>query len=97
MSHEDGSGLGDAVLLTLCELRATRALLEKRLATLEARTPFSYEGVFDGSKKYQRGNFVTHDGSLWHAERETRSEPGAGADWKLAVKKGKDARPGSGK
>jgi hypothetical protein len=49
-----------------------------------------YVGVW-ATGKYHEGNFVTHDGSMWHCNRETEQRPGTGPDWTLAIKKGRDA------
>lgn len=71
----------------------TRAMtqLEKRVAELEAM-PLQYDGPHESGKVYERGTFVTHDGSVWHANRRTDSRPGDGSAWTLAVKRGKDGR-----
>jgi len=53
----------------------------------------TYCGVWFPARTYERGEFVTHDGSLWHAKTATTAKPGDGtADWTLAVKRGRDAR-----
>ena len=51
---------------------------------------FKYCGVWnDGT--YMRGNFVTHDGSVWHCNVDTSTKPGVDpVVWTLAVKHGKD-------
>ena len=65
--------------------------LQKRVAELEARIAnFTYRGVWTEGEQYRLGNFVTHDGSLWHANANTEAKPGGGKDWQLAVKRGKD-------
>lgn len=51
-----------------------------------------YQGVFADGKAYGAGDFVTHSGSLWHANIDTTERPGAGGDWTLAVKRGRDAK-----
>jgi hypothetical protein len=65
--------------------------LEKRIAELE-KTPLAYDGPYETGKAYSKGTFVTHDGSLWHANYKTASRPGDGPSWTLAVKRGRDAR-----
>ena len=66
--------------------------LEDRIAELEARPLLKYVGTWNHGA-YKTGEFVTHQGSLWHCERATTASPGTGSpDWKLAVKKGRDAR-----
>jgi hypothetical protein len=39
---------------------------------------------------YERGDIVTWNGSSWHCERATQSEPETSDDWKLMVKRGRD-------
>jgi len=69
------------------------AALEKRLAALEARKGFAYRGVWSEDETYEPDDFVTHQGSLWHTDCETRERPGVpGSPWQLAVKRGRDAR-----
>lgn len=76
---------------------ATRAeldeLIETRFADLQVRT-FSevYQGVFTRGSTYSRGVLATWDGSLWLSLNSTSDQPGTSKDWKLIVKKGRDAR-----
>lgn len=65
--------------------------LDRRLAALESRQ-LRYVGTHEIGRKYQRGEFVTHRGSLWHCECDTPSAPGDSDDWTLAAKRGRDAR-----
>jgi hypothetical protein len=53
-----------------------------------------YQGVWDASKTYDAGMFVTHDGSAWACLKgsTTGVRPGANGCWQLAVKKGRDLR-----
>ncbi len=51
-----------------------------------------YRGVHQRSDDYQRGNFVTHKGSIWHCNSATRDVPGESSAWTLAAK-AKDIRP----
>lgn len=53
-----------------------------------------YEGVWKAGKTYTPGAFVTHSGSLFHANEDSADvKPGQGGpEWTLAVKAGKDAR-----
>ena len=54
-----------------------------------------YRGIWkDG--QYERGDAVTRAGSLWIAERDTDSKPGANdSGWRMAVKKGRAGEDGS--
>ncbi len=71
--------------------RQERLALEKRVADLEARPSLEYRGVWGAAEQYRNGNAVTHDGSMWIATAGTKGvRPGDGANWKLAVKRGRD-------
>lgn len=66
--------------------------LERRLAELETvQKSARYRGVWQPAELYQKGNFVTFDGSLWAAVVDTPGKPGV-SGWQLAAKKGADAR-----
>lgn len=76
---------------------ATRAELdtwfEQRAADLQMRSLADvFQGVYDQSKSYIRGQIAVWDGQPWLAMMETRAIPGASSDWKLLVKKGRDGR-----
>src|SRR5436305_15338597 len=45
-----------------------------------------YLGVWEPGQKYERGNFVTLNGAMWHCERPTTSRPGTDSTFKMAVK-----------
>ena len=70
--------------------------LEKRIIELEERPTMTYLGVYEKARQYSKGNFTTHEGSLWCCRADvTRSQPGTDSDWQLAAKRGtngKDAR-----
>jgi hypothetical protein len=66
------------------------AAFEKRVAAIEQRGAFRYAGTYEAERQYSPGEFVTHDGSMWHCERSTKQKPGTCADWTLAVKRGRD-------
>ncbi|WP_441232581.1 hypothetical protein [Bradyrhizobium sp. 1200_D9_N1_1] len=69
-------------------LKAT-APLKARIKELESRPALRYLGIWDAWRTYPPGSFVTHAGSVWHAETEnTGVRPGEGGFWKLAVKRG---------
>lgn len=64
---------------------------ESRISELE-RAPLVYEGPHEAGKVYDKGQFTTHNGSLWHCNYKTASRPGDGPAWTLAVKRGADGR-----
>jgi hypothetical protein len=74
--------------------RDRRREFEARLTALEERPTMQYRGVFETSRQYMPGDFVTHDGSLWHCNRPTHGPvPGFDKDgWTLAVKRGRDGK-----
>lgn len=86
-AEEFGRAIGELV-------RDSIAPLRERIEALEAKVGegISYQGPHEVDKVYQPGNFVTHDGSLWHCNYKTATKPGDGAAWTLAVKRGRDAR-----
>jgi hypothetical protein len=72
------------------------AAVEEKVSQLEARiAEFEFKGSWEENKAYQRGNFVSHGGALFHANSDTKSKPGNGSgDWILAVARGRDGRDG---
>ena len=69
--------------------------MEQRIAALEAKQGnFKYCGVWSEQQpEYQVGNFVTHQGSLWHCNcAGTMARPGTSRTWTLAVKRGASAK-----
>lgn len=69
--------------------KAFGAALQRLRDELHAKqSQFRYLGVFDRERSYALGNFVTHKGGMWHANRATNGElPGDGSDaWTLCVK-----------
>lgn len=69
-------------------LKAT-APLKDRIKALESRPTLRYLGIWDASRTYPPGSFVTHAGSVWHTEAEnTGVRPGESGFWRLAVKRG---------
>jgi HK97 family phage portal protein len=73
--------------------------LQSKAAPSEEAEPertLLYQGVHEQGKKYERGQFVTRGGSMWHCRRQTTETPGESPDdWQLAVKKGRDGKDGS--
>lgn len=61
--------------------------LREKIAELENRPHVQYRGVWKEGQPYGTGSMVTHEGSVWHANRATMQRPGAGA-----VRRGRDAK-----
>jgi hypothetical protein len=64
-----------------------RLTLKLEAAELQARE-LRYCGVWHANSLYRRGNFVSHNGSLWACQiNDIRTIPGHDFDgWQLAVK-----------
>jgi hypothetical protein len=76
-------------------IAAAIAPLVARLDKLEAQqAAWKYVGVWSAEREYQANNWTTHDGSVWHALRDSKgARPGDGGDsWKLAVRRGQDGK-----
>lgn len=72
--------------------------LEERLARIEDRG-IGYRGNYNQSDSYKAGDLVTHQGSIFHATRDTTGLSPAHGDerkqldhpWQLACRRGRDA------
>ena len=49
-------------------------------------------GVYKDGTQYAQGDGTTWAGSYWIAQATTKEKPGTGADWRLAVKRGRDGK-----
>ncbi|MFU5560292.1 hypothetical protein ACM7V5_04995 [Pseudomonas aeruginosa] len=50
-------------------------------------------GVFSAEKSYEQGDGTTYGGCYWIAQKDApEGVPGASADWRMAVKKGRDGK-----
>ena len=49
-------------------------------------------GVYRAEQTYAKGDAVSWAGSLWIAQKGTTAKPDGGADWRLAVKRGRDGK-----
>ena len=68
-------------------------IIETRMADIQVRTFADvYQGVYQPSQTYGRGQLVTWGGSLWLSKTEAKTKPGESADWQLIVKKGADGK-----
>jgi integrin beta 3 len=55
---------------------------------------FHYRGVWEAGKTYPEGAAVTWDGKIFVAKTKTFNLPTEGADWQLAVHRGKQGKEG---
>lgn len=90
----EAKGIERAVLvLTLADMQNMASVLQRmealsdRIAGIESKG-VEYLGVWQAAASYKRGNLVTHGGSIWHANEDTRAKPGDGKTWTLACKGG---------
>ena len=69
-------------------------VVRKAVADAVAELPkYEYRSVWKAGEAYERGNWTTYGGSLWHCNKSgTGEKPGSGEDWTLAVKRGRDGR-----
>jgi hypothetical protein len=102
MNRKDASAIKEGLTELLAELvrhvrtetRAELAALEHRLlGEIEKRKGFEYAGTYQPGQSYSRDQGCTYQGSLWIAVRDFPSVPGReNSGWRLAVKRGRDAR-----
>jgi len=100
----------DGAAFTAGELECVQAPDDPRLVTLQFRrgelvTPAGslhfrgvpvFCGVHQAGARYEPGDIVTAQGSLWHCNAATSDRPGTGAAaWTLAVKCGRDGKDAS--
>ncbi|MFG8076891.1 hypothetical protein ACEOIB_24770 [Pseudomonas aeruginosa] len=71
------------------KMQAGDTILEKsvRIASVIDR------GVYSAEKSYEQGDGTTYGGCYWIAQKDApEGVPGGSADWRLAVKKGRDGK-----
>jgi hypothetical protein len=66
--------------------------LQHKVDELQQRPAVTDKGVWTHGRIYAPGDGVTKDGSFWICQRQTDTCPGNGADWRIAVKRGRDSR-----
>jgi hypothetical protein len=49
-------------------------------------------GVWAHGTRYEKGDVVSWGGSMWIAKEATEKQPNASPDWRLSVKRGRDAK-----
>ena len=91
----DGIGTREELVAVARELITLEldAAVEKAVTFAVAQVPrIEYKGVWEPGE-HTRGNCTTWGGSLWICVVEkTTAKPETNADWKLAVKRGRDGR-----
>lgn len=85
----------DAVEETIVTLKQKVDALTTEISQLRSASGavLNYRGVWRDSEQYERGEFSTFDGGLWHANRQSVGmRPGKSDAWTLALKPGRDGR-----
>ena len=91
----DGLGFDDLSVVQLDEKRLKFSFVAgERKKEFVIQLPIIVDaGVYKSGSTYSKGDGVTYGGSFWIAQVEKPNQtPGKGAEWRLAVKRGKDAR-----
>ncbi|HHL2226996.1 TPA: hypothetical protein ACQ30J_000706 [Pseudomonas aeruginosa] len=81
--------LGEDGRTVTVKMQAGDVVVEKsvRIASVIDR------GVFSAEKSYEQGDGTTYGGCYWIAQKDApEGVPGGSADWRLAVKKGRDGK-----
>lgn len=94
----DGLGFDDMDLAFDADA-GWRMRFHRGTKTKDFSMPFPFDaGVWQAGKGYPAGAGVTFKGAYWIAQKGTKVRPGddtaASRDWRLAVKRGEDGRPG---
>jgi hypothetical protein len=84
----------DLALRFIGHLNTAMKQLKAEVKALDARPGFKYWGIWSGARECSPGDFVTHAGSLWHANATTRARPGTGPEFTLVCKRGADGKDG---
>lgn len=95
MTKDDQKNLLSAIGRHVREqIEAATAPLQKQIDEMkEEAANFGYRGVWNDGSEYLKGNFVTHDGSLFHCNATTKNKPGRDpVSWSLCVKHGRDSK-----
>lgn len=84
-----GTGQG----LSLAYIRVLTAWVCQAMSMIETlqdagKHAPAYRGVYKSGEHYKRGEFATHQGGLWHCNRNTGDSPGSSDAWQLSVKRG---------
>lgn len=78
--------------------RSDAQLVAKVVAGIvrEQRAQMRYRGQYSADADYVPGNFVSHEGNVWHCDGPAHGvAPAVGSElWTLAVKRGKDGGNG---
>jgi hypothetical protein len=80
-------GLHEHILKMLQPYREKIRELEQQLRELEkGNLADAYRGTHEQGQIYERGDLLTHSGSLWICLHETQDKPGASPDWRMVAK-----------
>lgn len=81
--------LGEDGRTVTIKLQAGETVIEKSV-----KVPAILDrGVYSADKSYEQGDGTTYGGCYWIAQKDApEGVPGGSADWRMAVKKGRDGR-----
>ena len=96
MTRDDLDIVADSIVDTIKgaidPLKARLDVVAARLELLDSQPTLKYLGTWDAQQDDHPGEFVTDAGSLWHANRSTKSRPGSDGTWTLVAKRGRDGK-----
>jgi hypothetical protein len=96
-ASEDRKQLGHVMGPVVSTARSSQAMIKALCAHIDglerrlSESPLQYRGVWKPGT-YAKGSFVTHGGSVFHADKSTDFKPGEGGGWTLCVKAGRDGK-----
>lgn len=96
---KDGLGFEDVEFAFDGERTVTAKFIRRgiELKSVPIRFPVIVDrGYHLAGRKYDKGDAVTHDGTLWIALKDTDVKPSISAteDWRIGARKGRDGRDG---
>ena len=92
---KDGFGFEDLSVVQLSDKQLQLIFLQgDRRKEFTVDMPILVDcGVYKQGRTYSKGDGVTWGGSFWIAQKDqVNQRPGFGDEWRLAVKKGRDAK-----
>ena|SRR5436190_3044545 len=93
-AHDERDWLRKELLPTIGRFVSAQVKpLQRRIEDLERKIEnWKYVGVYESGVTYLAGNFATHDGSLFHCQRDTCTPPGTTDEWQLCCKRGRNGK-----
>lgn len=86
-------GVNDSLSTRAAALEARIEVLERGLTDIRRQPTLEYTGTWQEGTTYERGQMVTHQGSVWYCKRPAATRPNEDPErWQLMVKRGRDGR-----